>query len=197
MPVDLETYKQHSAPKTDQLNAEDLLTGPITVTVEGVENGNKEQAVFVAIGEGRQPFKPCKTVQKLLHFAWDTGGDPNQWVGKSLTLYHDPEVKNRGEVVGGIRVSHVSHIREPMTCKLTETRGKRYPITVYPLPDSKPKQPSVADRVAKAIKAYESCEDQALFEKYGSRIDELFSLCDEDQKAAIMKAHGDAAGRLN
>ena len=47
------------APKSDQLNAEDLLTGPRTFTVEKVTAGTTEQPVDVHLVEfpGR-PFKP-------------------------------------------------------------------------------------------------------------------------------------------
>ncbi|NKV63722.1 hypothetical protein GS924_06835 [Rhodococcus hoagii] len=52
------------APRSDQLNAEDLLSGPRTVTVEKVTKGSAEQPVNVHLVEfpGR-PFRPSKTVR--------------------------------------------------------------------------------------------------------------------------------------
>jgi hypothetical protein len=43
--------------------------------------------------------------------------------------------------VGGIRVSHLSHIAETVTANLTETRGKRKIHTVEPLPDAPAAEP--------------------------------------------------------
>ena len=61
-------------PKSDQLNAEDLLTGPIVVTVQEVKQGTDDQPVHIVIGDGRQPYKPCKTMRRVLIFVW--GDDP-------------------------------------------------------------------------------------------------------------------------
>ena len=52
---------------------------------------------------------------------------------RRLTIYGDPEVRYGGKAVGGLRVSHVSHIDKPVTVALTVTRGKREPFTVKPL----------------------------------------------------------------
>ena len=53
-----------------------------------------------------------------------------------MTIYGDPEVRYAGKAVGGLRVSHVSHIDKPVTVALTVTRGKREPFTVQPLVES-------------------------------------------------------------
>jgi hypothetical protein len=55
------------------------------------------------------------------------------WIGRQLTLFCDREVKWGGQNVGGIRISHMSHIDEPKTMMLSESKGKRKPVTVYPL----------------------------------------------------------------
>lgn len=144
MPVDVDQYetakRKRKENKTDQLNADDLLH-PITVTITDANNGNAEQLLSLSITGGHKPYKPCHTMIKLLSFAWGND-DPNTWVGKSMVLYCDPEVINRGEVVGGIRVSYVSHIDGPKTRKLNEKRGQRKAWTVLPLelPDVAPIQ---------------------------------------------------------
>jgi hypothetical protein len=122
------------APKSDQLNAEDLLTGPRTVTVEKVTKGSVEQPVDIHLVEfpGR-PFRPSKTVRRILVAAW--GPEASIYVGRRMTLYRDADVKFGGMDVGGIRVSHLSHISKRLTLALTVTRGKRAPFTVEPLPD--------------------------------------------------------------
>lgn len=160
MPVDLDEYYNANKPKTDQLNADDLLTCSITVTIEDANNSKAEGPLALSISGGWKPYKPCFTMRKLLGFVWNDQ-NPNAWVGKSLTLYRDPDVKNRGEVVGGIRISHVSHIAAPKTCKLTETRGTRKAWTVLPLAasdvkTSRPTQPDVPPEIAAVLNEWRS-----------------------------------------
>ncbi len=120
-------------PRSDQMNAEDLLTGPRTFTVAEVRKGSAEQPVDIHLVEfpGR-PFRPSKTVRRILVNAW--GPEASAYVGRRMTLYRDPSVKFGGMDVGGIRVSHLSHIDKPLSVALTVSRGKRLPYTVQPLP---------------------------------------------------------------
>ena len=118
-------------PKSDQLNAEDLLSGPITVTVTDVKQGTAEQPIAILIDGERQPYKPCKTMRKMLVFCWSD--QAANWIGKRLTLYADPDVKWAGVPVGGIRISHLSGIESQVMLMLSETKGKRKPIMVKPL----------------------------------------------------------------
>jgi hypothetical protein len=120
-------------PKSDQLNAEDLLSGPITVTVTDVKQGTAEQPIAIIIDGERQPYKPCKTMRKMLVFCWSD--QAANWIGKRLTLYADPDVKWAGVAVGGIRISHLSGIESQVMLMLSETKGKRKPIVVKLLPD--------------------------------------------------------------
>lgn len=112
-------------PKSDQLNAEQLLGGPITITVTDVRRGGgEEQPVVIHYeGEGGRPYKPCKSMRKVLVFAW--GQDGADWVGRSMTIYNRPDVKFGGEEVGGIRISHLSHIKSDIAIALTATRGRK------------------------------------------------------------------------
>ncbi len=119
-------------PKSDQLNSDDLLAGPVTVTITEVRQGNQEQPVVIELLEypGR-PFKPSKTVSRILVAAW--GRDSTAYTGHKLTLYRDPEVKWGGESVGGIRVMAMSHIEKPLRVNLTATRGKKKEHVIHPL----------------------------------------------------------------
>ena len=121
-------------PDSGQLNADDLMAGPVTVTITGVTRGTPEQPVNVELAEypGR-PYRPAKSMRRVLVAAW--GKDSSVYAGRRLTLYRDPRVRFGREEVGGIRISHLSHIGEPMTVMLTVTRGRRAPFTVQPLPD--------------------------------------------------------------
>jgi hypothetical protein len=162
------------APKSDQLNAEDLLTGPRTFTVEKVTAGSTEQPVDVHLVEfpGR-PFKPSKTVRRIMVAAW--GKDSAAYAGRRLTLYRDPTVRFGGQDVGGIRVSHMSHIDKRLTLALTTTRGKRAPFVVDPLPDE-PAAPTEADVAASTDTAQLRAwwgEHQNLRPVIQARVDEL------------------------
>lgn len=119
--------------KTDQLNYEDFLAGVTRiVTVAGVKKGTKEQQYDIAIEGDPRYWRPAVTVLKLLVAAW--GDDATKWVGRHAELYGDPSITFGRDRVGGIRVSRVSHIDAPVTESLTETRGKRRPHTLNPLP---------------------------------------------------------------
>lgn len=118
------------APKSDRVNADDFMAGPETVTITAVKRGDADTPVAVHI-EGRKPYYPCKSMRRVLITAWgDNGPD---WVGKSITLYTDPNVKFGGVAVGGIRISHLSHIESDFSMSLTVTKGKRSPYTVRKL----------------------------------------------------------------
>jgi hypothetical protein len=120
-------------PKSDQLNAEQLLAGPMTIRVSGVTVTNSaEQPVTIHYdGDDGRPYKPCKTMRKVLILAW--GHDGSAWAGKSMTLFNDPAVKFGGQSVGGIRISHVSHIERDIAVALTATKGKKTLHTIKAL----------------------------------------------------------------
>ena len=131
-------------PKSDQLNADDLITGPRTFTVERVSAGSSEQPVNVHLAElpGR-PYRPSKTMRRLLIAAW--GQDGSAYVGRALTLYRNPDIKFGGIAVGGIEISAMSHIDKPLNVSLTATRGKKKGYTVEPLQQSQPQAPLDVD----------------------------------------------------
>lgn len=130
---DISNLRHTIVPKSDQLNSEQLLAGPMTVMVTGVKlGGTDEQPLIVHYADDNgRPFKPCKTMRKVLIFAW--GEDGRQWVGKSMTLYNDPTVRFGGAQVGGIRISHMSDIPRDIGLSLTATKGKKAVHTVKPL----------------------------------------------------------------
>lgn len=120
-------------PNSEQVNAEDLLSGPRTVTITAVEAGSKEQPVFIHLAEfPERTYRPAKSMRRVLVFAW--GPDSSTYIGRQLTIYRDPTVKFAGAEVGGIRISHLSHIPERLEVQLAVTRGKRAPFVVDPIP---------------------------------------------------------------
>ena len=125
-------------PKSDQLNADDLLTGEITVKITGVTiRSTPEQPVSISFeGDNGKPYKPCKSMCRVMVRAW--GADSAKYVGRSMTLYCDPNVKWGGMAVGGIRISHMSDISGEMAMALTATKGSKKIFTVQPLVVRKP-----------------------------------------------------------
>ncbi|AYR01573.1 hypothetical protein PP639_gp073 [Arthrobacter phage Seahorse] len=135
------------APKSDQLNSDDLVTGPVTVTITEVRDGNAEQPVEIHLAEfpGR-PYKPSKSMRRVLVQGWGSDGDT--YAGRRLTLFRNPEIKFGGDKVGGIEISHMSHIGRQLSVSLMVTRGKRKPFTVKPLTEpAAPAAPIVPDDV--------------------------------------------------
>lgn len=119
-------------PKSDQVNAEDFIAGPVSYTIEGVAiTPGTEQPVSIKLAGEKRVWRPCKSMSRVLVAAW--GPDAKAYVGRSVTLYRDPTVKWGGMEVGGIRVSHMSDIERDMVMALTATKGKRALHTVRPL----------------------------------------------------------------
>jgi hypothetical protein len=121
-------------PKSDQLNADDFIaTGPITVTITDVKAGtdpNQPVSIFFKNDNGK-PYKPGKSMRRVLVSVW--GKDAKAYIGQSMTLYREPEVMYSGIKVGGIRISHMSNIEQPITLALTASKTSRKPFTVQPL----------------------------------------------------------------
>lgn len=157
-------------PKSDQLNADDLMAGPVTVTIAKVSAGSAEQPVDVHLTEfpGRA-FRPSKSMRRVMVAAW--GVEASAYTGRRMTLYRDPTIRFGGMEVGGIRISHLSHIDKSFTLALTVTRGKRAPLTVEPLTDAAPAKtaPHESEPTAEQVAACSDIEDlRAMYDASGS-----------------------------
>ena len=120
------------APKSDQLNADDLIAGPKTITVTGIKLVAEDQPVAIHFeGDDGKPYKPCKSMRRVLIKAWGPNGAA--YVGRSMTLFLDEQVRFGGAAVGGIRISHLTAIDKPLSMALTATRGTKKAYTVQPL----------------------------------------------------------------
>lgn len=140
--------------KSDQLNADDLLDSPRTIVVTGVSANpdSVEQPVSISYeGDNRKPFKPCKTMRRLIVAVW--GADAKTYVGRAMTLYRDPDVQFGGMQVGGIRISHMSHIDREQIVPLMVTRGRKKPFKVEPLKAAAKQDDAraAADKIAATI----------------------------------------------
>ena len=117
-------------PKSDQLNADDLISGPITIKITAVKVNESDQPVAINYeGDNGKPWKPCKSSLRTLIAGWKTS-DGDKFVGRSVTLCLDPEVTWAGQAVGGIRISHMSDIKSDLRLMITVSRGKKKPCTI-------------------------------------------------------------------
>ncbi|MGP5483894.1 hypothetical protein ACTXMZ_12995 [Brachybacterium alimentarium] len=155
--MDLSTTIQ---PKSDQLNADSLKPGPVTVTIQNVTKGTEEQPANLHLVEypGRA-YRPNLTMRRLLVEIW--GGDTTAYAGRRLTLFRNPHTKFGRDTVGGIEISHLSHIDRRATVMLTVTRGKKKPFHVEPLVEQQaaPAPPSPRNQM------FELLTEQGMTEK--------------------------------
>lgn len=122
-------------PRSDQTNADDLISGPRTIRVTSVSRGSEEQPVVIHYeGDNGRPYKPGLSMRRVLITFW--GSESSSYVGRRMTLFRDPLVRFGSDDVGGIRISHIEGITKPEQVALTVTRGKRKPYIVKPLSDA-------------------------------------------------------------
>ena len=120
------------APKSDQLDAVELLSGPRTFTIERVSRNNDEQPVNVYLAGFPRPWRPGKSMRRVMAKLWSV--DASTWVGKSLILYCDERVMFGSEAVGGTRIAAMSDIGEkPRSVPLLVSRGKSAVFVVQPM----------------------------------------------------------------
>jgi RNA-binding protein YhbY len=121
-------------PKSDQLNADDLISGPKTIKIREIKSGADDaQPVNIYFyGDNNKPFKPCKSVRRILVQLW--GADSLQYIGRRITLFRDDKVKWAGIEIGGIRISHASHIEKATRVLVTTAKNSRTPMTIDVLP---------------------------------------------------------------
>jgi hypothetical protein len=187
--VDVSDLRPTIVPKSDQLNAEQLLGGPMTIRVTDVRvGGGEEQPIHVHYeGENGRPYKPCKTMRKVLILGW--GPDGREWIGKSMTLYNDPQVKFGGAEVGGIRISHMSDIERAIQVSLTATRGKKALHLIEPLKvDHGPSLASVLAAIGKATNKATMTEAKALVNQLKNPGDVTAAVAAYNARAAELKA---------
>lgn len=134
--------KLSAEPRSDQINADDLIAGPQTFTIAGVGYGKATAKYDVELVESPgRCWRPPLTMLRLLFKAW--GDEANVWVGRRVTLFTDPTVTFGKDKVGGIRISHLSHIDKTVSVNPQVTRGKRKLVSAEPLIEQAPTPPPV------------------------------------------------------
>ena len=128
-------------PDSTQINADDLIGGPVTVTIREVTKGKAEQPVNIHLQEyPDRAYRPSKTMRRVIVSAW--GPDASTYAGRRMTLFRNPDIRFGKEVVGGIQISALSHIDKPLKQALTVARGKRQSFVVHPLKTPPQQQPT-------------------------------------------------------
>lgn len=165
-------------PRSDQWNADDFVGGPRVFTIAGVSVGKAEQKYDIELveGEGRS-WRPPLTMLRLMIAAW--GDESSQWKGRRVRLFRDESVRFGSDAVGGIRISHMSHLPGDKTfsAMLTSTRGRRTRVTVEPLPDAAPTAAPASDGLSTQAR-----------QKWSDRMSELLSeaQCEDDTDQLIV-----------
>jgi len=121
------------APKDPtQINADDLLAGEVTVLITGFKRYKREKQPWEIRLDGYPvPWRPCRTMRRAIVRAWGKGS--RAYLGRRMTLYRKDDVTFKGDEVGGIRISHFSHIRGTFTVFLQKNQQTKQPWTFHPL----------------------------------------------------------------
>ena len=130
------------APKSDQLDNIELRgKGPqvFTVTRVDVREPGTDQPLVVHLAEFPRPWKPGKTMGRVLAHCW--GRESDNWPGKRVELFADEKVKFGNDTPGGTRISRISHITEPQQVPVLLGQGRPGWYKVDPLPDAPTTQP--------------------------------------------------------
>jgi hypothetical protein len=165
-------------PKSDQLNADDLIAGPKTIKIRDIKAGADEtQPVCIYFyGDNNKPFKPCKSVRRILVQLW--GADGLKYIGRRLTIFRDDSVKWAGVEIGGVRISQASHIDSATRVLVTTAKNKRTPMTIEALPLVELKDIAAAK---KAI-AENKTTLEAILKQYDLTDEQLNTLKDGNKK---------------
>ncbi|CDO38948.1 hypothetical protein [Novosphingobium sp. KN65.2] len=161
--------------KSDQLNADDLIGTTRTITVRRVAGCDGDQPIAIYYeGDNNKPFKPCKTMRRVLLGVWGRNG--NDYVGRSMTLYRDDKVTFGGLEVGGIRISHMSHIEKEVVVVVMKTKGKKAGIKILPLKTEPKEDPAAkwsADFIATLNRAPDSEKLEQFVTSRAGKLDDL------------------------
>lgn len=191
---DIVDMSQFIEAKSDQLNADDLIGTTRTITVRRVTGNDGDQPVSIFYeGDNNKPFKPCKTMRRVLMGVWGRNGA--DYVGRSMTLYRDDKVTFGGLEVGGIRISHMSHIDKETIVVVMKTKGKKAGIKIQPLkagassgsPRQTPQQWAASHR--QDIDAAATVEDLDAVIKAGTRAMDKLKGASPDLHAEVETAY--------
>jgi len=118
--------------RSEQIDADNLISGPIDVTIKAVTRGpSNEQPIQIVLQETPLFYRPNKTFRRALIGCF--GDDSTNWIGKRLRLARDANVMFGGVKVGGTIVTHAS-IEAPVVFMLSTKRGKKSAVSIDVIP---------------------------------------------------------------
>lgn len=125
------------AADSDEMVAADLIGSPPRVfTITDVDQVAREgkRVARVRLAEFPRPWLASKGMARVMADNW--GVETQNWIGRQVELYGDPDVYFGKEKTGGVRISRLSHIDKPKTTRINPRSGKNSSWTVNPLPDA-------------------------------------------------------------
>lgn len=175
--------------KSDQLNAGDLIGGPVIVKVIEVISRSGDQPVSIRIDGGLQPFKPCLSMRRVLAKLW--GVETDAWIGKSMVLFNDPTVIWAGKPEGGIRISHLEGITkaEEVPVRASKRAVTRYMVEPLVIQQAQPEQKAPTFETIKEL--MNNCNDLNGMQAYGDLIKEHAASFDKDQLSFLRQHYAD------
>ena len=157
--------------KSDQLNAVDLTGAPKTIKITGVKLPGGDQPCIVSYeDDAGKPYKPCKGMRRGMVALW--GKNAEDYAGKSLVLVINPDVTWAGAAVGGIQITHASHIDGPVTFPLALSKQKRVMYTIQPMtvaPATKKLTPAALKKLTSDMA---QCDTMAELQQIATKIKE-------------------------
>ncbi|WP_332645075.1 hypothetical protein [Aeromicrobium sp.] len=138
--------------RSDQINAVDLVQ-PRTYTIEKVTAGKATHPFdFHLVESPGKVYRPNLGQRRVIVAGW--GAETSAYHGRRFTLFNEPTVIYAGAEIGGIRISHMSHLDKPLKTSLAISQKKKVPYIVQPLSDVAPPTPA-PDTATRATKAVE------------------------------------------
>lgn len=122
------------APKSDQLNADDLIVSNLVIKVTKVIVNLQSEAQKIWVhyeGDNGKPWKPSKSMGRVL--AEILGGDFTLWTGQYIELFKNKEIMFGKDKCGGIQIAAMSALKNATTVIITTKRGVKSKITILPL----------------------------------------------------------------
>lgn len=179
-----------TAADSTQINAVDLIGGDMTVIVIAGRQIKREGKVGaeLRLENDARFYRPSKGMFRVLCGLY--GGDPSKWPQRfALRLYCDGGVKFGGAQVGGVRISHASHIKGERQIPVAESRGAAKMVTIKPMECPPPPSPSG--------KAFDPAEVIAAFEAVGVPAEVVVGSCGGEIKASDRQRLGEALRAIN
>lgn len=162
------------APKSDQLDAVDLLGSPPRIfTITDVSEGNAEQPVNIKLAEFPRVWRPSKGMLRVLAHCY--GKDTHAWVGHKVELYTDPEVTFGRDKVGGIRISRLTGISKRTAIPMIVKKGQGGSWGVDPLPSAAEPAPNPNAAQIDALRAEWKTADETRRAEIEAAVKELES----------------------